>query len=56
MALGDDVLAVVPGTKPHHLIAVVQDFPSSGTRKAVTVVYLSTDGGRQWRLTRQFAF
>lgn len=34
----------MPGTKPHRLIVVVQDLPSSSTRKAVTVVYLSTDG------------
>lgn len=54
--LGDDVLSVVPGSKAHHLIAVVQDFLGSGTSSVETVVYVSTDGGRHWRPTKKFAY
>jgi hypothetical protein len=50
--LGDDVLSVVPGTNPHHLIAVVQN----GGPKVATVVYISTDGGRHWRRSDHYAY
>lgn len=50
--LGDDVIAVVPGTKPHHLIAVVQN----GGPKVIDVVYVSADGGRRWNRTTHFAY
>lgn len=55
-ALGDDVLSVVPGTKDHHLIAVVQDSATSSSRTAIPLVYLSTDDGHHWQLTKQFAY
>ena len=51
--LGEDVLSVVPGTKAHHLIAIVQD--GSGGTRVISVVYLSTDGGRHWHRTNRFA-
>lgn len=54
--LGDDVLSVAPGSKPYHLIAVVQDFLGSGSSKVHTVVYVSTDGGHDWRATTGFAY
>jgi hypothetical protein len=55
--LGDDVLSVVPGTKPNHLIAVVQDFGSGGgTSNTVQVTYLSKDGGRRWRKANGFVY
>jgi hypothetical protein len=54
--LGDDVLGVVPGTKPHHLIAVVQDFLGSSTARVATLVYVSNDGGRHWHSSDRFAY
>jgi hypothetical protein len=53
--LGDDVLAVVPGIAPHHLIAVVQNFLGSNTTKVARLVYVSPDGGRHWHLANRFA-
>jgi hypothetical protein len=49
--LGGVVLAVVPRVSGG-LTAISQDSTSSGN--AVTLVYVSTDGGRHWRLTRRF--
>jgi hypothetical protein len=49
--LGDVVLAVVP-RQGGGLTAISQD--NSSTGNAVTLVYISTDGGRHWRLTRRF--
>jgi hypothetical protein len=49
--LGDVVLAVVPRVGGG-LTAISQDSTSSGN--AVTLVYISTDGGRHWRLVRRF--
>ena len=50
--LGEDVVSVVPGFNPHHLIAVVQDSHGHSRSKVATLVYLSKDGGRHWRLSR----
>ena len=55
--LGDDVLSVTPGTKPNHVIAVVQDFASGeGTSITVKVTYVSKDGGRRWHKAKGFVY
>jgi photosystem II stability/assembly factor-like uncharacterized protein len=53
--LGEDILGVVPGTSPQHLIAVVHDSGGTSTSKLTTVVYLSPDGGRHWHRIDSFA-
>jgi photosystem II stability/assembly factor-like uncharacterized protein len=53
-ALGEDVLSIVPGTSPHHLIAVAQDSLDASTSRVATVVYRSRDGGRHWHRTDRF--
>jgi photosystem II stability/assembly factor-like uncharacterized protein len=49
--LGDVVLAVVPRLSGG-LTAISQDAGSRGS--AVTLVYISTDGGKHWRLSHRF--
>jgi hypothetical protein len=48
--LGDVVLAVVPRVSGG-LIAIAQNATGSGSN-ATTVVYVSTDGGRHWKLNK----
>jgi hypothetical protein len=50
--LGDVVTAVVPGSG--RLVAFVQDSTAGGS-SVKTDVYVSTNGGRTWKLTDKFA-
>jgi photosystem II stability/assembly factor-like uncharacterized protein len=49
--LGENILSVVPGTSPHHLIAVSQVFLGNTSTRVAEVLYLSADGGRHWHRT-----
>jgi hypothetical protein len=50
-SLGDVVLAVVPRISGG-LVAIAQNATGSGSN-AATVVYVSTDGGRHWKLNQK---
>jgi hypothetical protein len=50
--LGDVVLAVVPRVLGGGLVAIAQDATGGGSN-ATTVVYVSTDGGRHWKLNKK---
>jgi hypothetical protein len=50
--LGDVVLAVVPQVVGGGLVAVAQNATGGGSN-ATTVVYVSTDGGRHWKLNKK---
>jgi hypothetical protein len=55
-SLGENVLLVVPGTSPHHLIAVSQIFLGKNSTRVAEVLYLSRDGGRHWDRTDHAAY
>ncbi len=53
--LGDDVVALVPNL-PNELVAYVERSVSNAHfNPAVTLQYVSRDGGRQWRYSTDFA-